>query len=203
MLNIKALLAQRYLEGDFFKYNNNFGWVNPKKESQFNNLAQAFSHFTFEYTKGTLIMVDIQGVINEKNILKITDPAIHSELYRRKFGITNFGQFGIVKFFRTHQCNDFCHQLGLLNPKNPDVIEYVKKLPGDTALIRKLQNLYEKEIIAFKKDFNKTESEINKIIVAKPLMSTFIIADPKQSIKNDEYKTPDENIGFSTYMPTP
>ena len=202
LLNIKTLLAQRYLEGDFVKYNNNFGWTNLTGKPEFNNIAQAFSHFTFEYTKGTLIMVDIQGVVDKKNILKITDPAIHSELYRKKFGITNFGQFGIVKFFRTHKCNDLCRKLGLIDPKSPDVIEYVKKSPGDTALVKKIQYLYEKEIIAFIKDFNKTELQIEEIIVPKLQTSTFIIGDPKQSMSN-VYAIPAESNGHSTYMGEP
>ena len=118
----KFILAQEYLSGDYVKYNNNYGWVNNTIEmkTEANKMAQAFSHFTFEESKGCLIVVDIQGTVNKNGDLEITDPAIHTEFYEKRFGPTNLGKLGIVKFFRTHECNDICKRLQLLNPRNLD-----------------------------------------------------------------------------------
>ncbi len=116
----KCFLAQRFLDGEYVKYNNNYGWVNPGKDSKSNRLAQAFSHYTYEASMGTLIIVDIQGVVSETNgteVFTLTDPAIHSALYKGHFGDTNHGKLGFMKFFETHVCNDVCKELKLTDPK--------------------------------------------------------------------------------------
>ena len=46
-----------FLEGSYTKHNNNYGYVAKDKR----NTPQAFSHFSWEYTKGKLMIVDIQG----------------------------------------------------------------------------------------------------------------------------------------------
>jgi len=106
-------LAQRFVEGDYTKYNNNYGWVNHN-ETKANMIAQAFSHFTYEYSLGAMLVVDIQGVYNDDHLI-ITDPAIHSLLFKDRFGYTNHAKVGMLRFFRTHKCNDYCKQLKLLN----------------------------------------------------------------------------------------
>ena len=59
------------------------------------------------------MIVDIQGV---QNVL--TDPVIHS-LDKKSFDdSSNFQYEGILAFFRTHRCNKYCANLGLLHPKN-------------------------------------------------------------------------------------
>ena len=45
------MVGERYLPGDFVKYNSNNGYVNLQApDSEF---AQAFSHFTFEASEGS------------------------------------------------------------------------------------------------------------------------------------------------------
>ena len=61
-----------------------------------------------------MIIVDIQGVLKDK-VLTITDPAIHSDQFPDKFGITNNRLLGMTKFFRTHKCNKYCKKLYLIH----------------------------------------------------------------------------------------
>jgi len=67
--------------------------------------------------------VDIQGVSNV-----LTDPQIHCQ-DKSRFGKGNLGQYGILMFFNTHTCNDFCKKLGLVNPKD------TKKLSSDFEIM--------------------------------------------------------------------
>jgi hypothetical protein len=55
---------EHLIEGDYIKYNNNCGFVEgaDAEDERVRDTPQAFSHFTFEYTKGQKIVVDIQGV---------------------------------------------------------------------------------------------------------------------------------------------
>ncbi len=46
------------MNGEFTKYNNNFGWAD-NDTSVLSKLAQAFSHYSWQYTKGFMIVVDI------------------------------------------------------------------------------------------------------------------------------------------------
>jgi hypothetical protein len=81
------------------------------------NLAIAFSHFSYDITKGYLMVCDLQGVVTEdsrgKPTLLLTDPAIHCDLHLR-FGKTNHGSDGTKAFFNKHVCNDFCRALRLV-----------------------------------------------------------------------------------------
>ncbi|RHY62455.1 hypothetical protein DYB34_004155 [Aphanomyces astaci] len=107
--------AEPYIPGDYTKYNNNSGWVGgdghgtaaaTANDSQVAT-AQAFSHFTYQHTKGQLMIVDLQGVGSI-----FTDPQIHS-LDATKYGHGNLGQAGITSFFATHKCNRVCRALHL------------------------------------------------------------------------------------------
>lgn len=102
--------VEPYLYGRYIKYNNNYGYVNESDEKR--NTPQAFSHFTFEASRHTLIIVDIQGVGD-----LFTDPQIHS-IDTTLFGNGNYGIYGIDRFLRTHRCNPLCQYLKLL-PVNP------------------------------------------------------------------------------------
>lgn len=48
---------ERFIEGDYTKYNSNSGFVSP----EFRHTPHAFSHFTFERSGHRLIVVDVQG----------------------------------------------------------------------------------------------------------------------------------------------
>ncbi|KAF7557839.1 hypothetical protein G7Z17_g357 [Cylindrodendrum hubeiense] len=68
------LSFEPYLAGTFIKYNSNYGYV-EKSSSQhgLNAAAQAFSHFTFERSRGQFLVCDLQGVGH-----MLTDPSIHT-----------------------------------------------------------------------------------------------------------------------------
>ena len=57
------------------------------------------------------MIVDIQGVGNV-----LTDPQIHC-LDKHRFGKGNLGYLGMLMFFNTHECNEHCKNLGLINPR--------------------------------------------------------------------------------------
>ena len=105
----KYYYVENYIPGKYIKYNNNAGWIRTNIADQ-TLVAQAFSHFSYQYTQGYLMIVDLQGVGGF-----LTDPQIHC-LDEDKFGIGNFGYIGFIKFFLTHKCNKYCKELGLIHP---------------------------------------------------------------------------------------
>ncbi|KAL6055876.1 Alpha-type protein kinase domain-containing protein [Balamuthia mandrillaris] len=95
--------VEKYVAGPYRKHNNNFGYVSDDER----NTPQAFSHFTYEASKKTLLICDIQGV----NDL-YTDPQIHNE-DGIGFGKGNLGERGFERFLATHRCNHICRYLKL------------------------------------------------------------------------------------------
>eukprot|EP00996_Jenningsia_fusiforme_P000129 NODE_1090_length_1711_cov_27.432611_g966_i0.p1 GENE.NODE_1090_length_1711_cov_27.432611_g966_i0~~NODE_1090_length_1711_cov_27.432611_g966_i0.p1 ORF type:complete len:397 (-),score=78.97 NODE_1090_length_1711_cov_27.432611_g966_i0:332-1522(-) len=106
------LATEPFMEGEFRKQNNNFGFVSGDDR----NTPQAFSHFSYHFSKQSVLVCDIQGVGD-----MYTDPQIHSA-DGKGFGKANLGKTGITKFFQTHHCNEICRMLGvpLHNPKRRD-----------------------------------------------------------------------------------
>jgi hypothetical protein len=102
------LSLEPFIEGDYVKYNSNSGWVNESSDT-FNEMAQAFSHFTFERSYGHLLVNDLQGT---NHIL--TDPAVQTrDPEKFKLSDANCGVEGFKYFFSSHECNSFCKQLEL------------------------------------------------------------------------------------------
>eukprot|EP01013_Petalomonas_cantuscygni_P025376 TRINITY_DN4730_c0_g1_i1.p1 TRINITY_DN4730_c0_g1~~TRINITY_DN4730_c0_g1_i1.p1 ORF type:complete len:234 (+),score=49.59 TRINITY_DN4730_c0_g1_i1:162-863(+) len=104
----RLLACEPYIAGEYRKHNNNWGYVNPEV---MRNTPHAFSHFTWHYSKGKLLIVDIQGV---QDIY--TDPQIHT-MDGESYGVGNMGVRGIQQFFETHFCNDLCRSLKLNSVK--------------------------------------------------------------------------------------
>ena len=75
------------------------------------DVPQAFSHWTYVYTKHDRLVCDLQGVL-EKNVFVMTDPAIHTRS-GNYLGPTDQGESGQHNFFKTHKCNPLCKALGL------------------------------------------------------------------------------------------
>ena len=107
-------IYEEFMEGAYWKYNTNAGWVNPIT-SQYSDTTQAFSHYTWVKSGNRLIVCDLQGV-TKGNKMFLTDPAIHSKNYmllQPKTGGNNLGPPGIKKFFESHRCNTVCKKMRL------------------------------------------------------------------------------------------
>jgi len=102
----EVIWVEPWLDGEYEKFNNNFGWVNPEWK---NGIPQALSHFSWASSKGRLMLVDLQGVRDENHIYTLTDPAWHS--LDKSMGSTDLGPLGMLQFFRTHECSQICSEL--------------------------------------------------------------------------------------------
>jgi len=151
---LRFFLAQQFLDGEYVKFSNNYGWKTEDKDSCA-LIAQAFSHFTYEYSMGVIMVTDIQGVRGKSGEIIITDPAIHSFLYKEQFGQTNHGKLGIIRFFMTHECNDYCKKLHLIHPKSIDDAT-IKSMKEENKAGKALNHLYER----FEPDIKKWRKKI-------------------------------------------
>ena len=123
--------GENFIESEFEKFNNNAGWqTNNFKQTSL--IAQCLSHFSWQFTSGFLMIVDLQGGTGI-----LTDPQIHC-LDNKRFGKGNLGYEGIVKFFFTHKCNFYCEKLGLLHPK--EAVELPNQFPFFQNVLEKPKN---------------------------------------------------------------
>eukprot|EP00804_Cyclotella_cryptica_P022359 CCRYP_015930-RE/>CCRYP_015930-RE protein AED:0.28 eAED:0.28 QI:0/-1/0/1/-1/1/1/0/715 len=80
------------------------------------DIPQAFSHFTYIFSKRKYLVCDLQGVLSTESnepLFELTDPVIHYSTMtdRGAYGRTDRGQQGIDDFFRSHKCSNLCHML--------------------------------------------------------------------------------------------
>jgi len=111
------------LDGIWKRYNNgNNGLMDVER----NAFVNAFSHFSYEYSTGKLIVTELQGT-KQQGRYYLTDPAVHYvHQADDAFGKANHGQSGIAEFFKSHSCNRICRGLKLtpqrfqpLDPSSP------------------------------------------------------------------------------------
>uniref|UniRef100_A0A3Q3VPH4 non-specific serine/threonine protein kinase n=1 Tax=Mola mola TaxID=94237 RepID=A0A3Q3VPH4_MOLML len=119
------------ITGEFRKFNNNNGEeINPTNLLEETMLA--FSHWTYEYTRGELLVLDLQGV---GEIL--TDPSViksgEKGSYDMIFGPANLGDDAIRNFRAKHNCNSCCRKLKLpdlkRNEYTPDKVTFPQEDP--------------------------------------------------------------------------
>ena len=107
-----CLSLEPFIDGEYIKYNNNSMFVKEDsldEHDPFNQIAQAFSHFTFERSWGHFLVNDLQGVGH-----LLTDPAIQTLDHERfKLAETNLYEEGFKFFFVAHECNSICRKLEL------------------------------------------------------------------------------------------
>lgn len=87
-----------------------------ESEIRISDIPQAFSHFTYRYTKHRVLVCDLQGVLSttQPPCFEFTDPVIHfsSRSGRRNvFGRTDRGLKGMHDFFASHKCSSLCRAL--------------------------------------------------------------------------------------------
>ncbi len=142
----KFFAAEPFMPGKYIKYNNNAGWVAStavgqevlnEEQQNFGKIAQAFSHFTWEYTQSHLHVVDLQGV---DNIL--TDPQIHSKVGGSKLGKGDIGHWGTAMFFKSHVCNEYCTSLGLKHPTGNTATNTIPRLAKRSPNVQLCCELY-------------------------------------------------------------
>jgi hypothetical protein len=98
----------RYYE----KFTSNGGWIGDSHGDWQVRCMEAFSHFSYHKTGGSMIVCDLQGRYRHdpqnprRCRFELTDPAICSR--RRDYGPTDLGEKGIESFFANHDCNEFC-----------------------------------------------------------------------------------------------
>ncbi|XP_051896151.1 transient receptor potential cation channel subfamily M member 7 isoform X2 [Pristis pectinata] len=106
------------MTGEFRKFNHNSG-----DEIRPNNMLEetmlAFSHWTYEYTRGELLVLDLQGVGEN-----LTDPSVIKSEEKRShdmvFGPANLGEDAVKNFRSKHHCNSCCGRLKLPDIKRND-----------------------------------------------------------------------------------
>jgi hypothetical protein len=126
-------LLEPFIEGVYQKFNNNSGYVDTELAVQ-HPLLQTFSHFTYSFSKGLIMVTDVQGVVETTKAYKLTDPAIHTADPKHQLpDPTNLGAKGFAAFFGTHKCNEYCRRMDL---KTPDSLDITTPLdtPRDTVM---------------------------------------------------------------------
>ncbi|NXP16659.1 ALPK1 kinase, partial [Scytalopus superciliaris] len=109
--------VEPYILGEFVKLSNNTKVA--KNEYKATEYGLAYGHFCYEFSKGTDVVVDLQGWVtgNGKGLIYLTDPQIHS-LNSKDVSRSNFGKKGIYYFFNSQhvECNEICRSLSLTRP---------------------------------------------------------------------------------------
>uniref|UniRef100_A0A673VAA4 non-specific serine/threonine protein kinase n=1 Tax=Suricata suricatta TaxID=37032 RepID=A0A673VAA4_SURSU len=112
------LTIEKYMTGEFRKYNNNNGdEIVPSNTLE--ELLLAFSHWTYEYTRGELLVLDLQGVgenLTDPSVIKPEDKQSRGMV----FGPANLGEDAIRNFIAKHRCNSCCRKLKLPDLKRND-----------------------------------------------------------------------------------
>ncbi|NWY69368.1 TRPM7 protein, partial [Erithacus rubecula] len=123
--------VEECMTGEFRKYNNNNGdEIIPT--NMLEEVMLAFSHWTYEYTRGELLVLDLQGVGEN-----LTDPSVikagEKRSYDMVFGPANLGEDAIKNFRAKHHCNSCCRKLKLPDLKRNDYTPDKIIFPQDDA----------------------------------------------------------------------
>lgn len=128
-----AFAAERYLPGVFMKYNSNNGYVS-EGSIRHHEVIQAFLHFTFVRSGGTLLVADLQGVAREAEAL-LTDPQVLT-LAGGTFGPGDIGARGMRACLAAHRCGLMCKRLGL-KPISGPILRRLQAAAPATAPARR------------------------------------------------------------------
>ncbi|XP_070785829.1 alpha-protein kinase 1 [Enoplosus armatus] len=122
---VGCVTVEPYMLGDFVKLTNNTG--KKDKSFQATEYGLAFGHFTYLFSDGQEVVVDLQGWVtaNGKGLTYLTDPQIHST--KTPKGPSNFAARGLRYFLEEQhgpECNGICQLLKL-----PPVVRQPHVLP--------------------------------------------------------------------------
>ncbi|XP_012716952.2 alpha-protein kinase 1 [Fundulus heteroclitus] len=111
---VGCITVEPYMLGDFVKLTNNTG--KKKMDVEATKYGLAFGHFTYLFSGGQEVVVDLQGwtTSNGKGLTYLTDPQIHST--RTPRGPSNFAERGLEYFLKDQHgptCNEVCNLLKL------------------------------------------------------------------------------------------
>ncbi|XP_030578450.1 alpha-protein kinase 1 [Archocentrus centrarchus] len=111
---VGCVTVEPYMLGEFVKLTNN----TRKKDERFQatEYGLAFGHFTYLFSGGQEVVVDLQGWVtaNGKGLTYLTDPQIHS--IKTPKGPSNFADRGLRYFVEEQhgpECNGICQLLRL------------------------------------------------------------------------------------------
>ncbi|XP_069817937.1 transient receptor potential cation channel subfamily M member 6 isoform X3 [Dendropsophus ebraccatus] len=112
------LTIEKYMTGEFQKYNNNNGdEITPT--TLLEEALLSFSHWTYEYTRGELLVLDLQGVgenLTDPSVIKPEDKQSRGMV----FGPANLGEDALTNYVSKHCCNSCCRKLKLPDLKRND-----------------------------------------------------------------------------------
>ncbi|XP_078540885.1 transient receptor potential cation channel subfamily M member 7-like isoform X2 [Lissotriton helveticus] len=123
--------VEECIAGRFRKYNNNNGDENVP-ESMLEQTMLAFSHWTYEYTRGELLVLDLQGVgenLTDPSVIKAGDTRSRGMV----FGPANLGEDAIKNFRSMHLCNSCCRKLKLPDLKRNEYLPVKETFAHDDS----------------------------------------------------------------------
>ena len=150
------VVVEDYLEGEFMKWCNNYGYISPKAKSEHITMP-AFVHWSWLYTKGHEMVCDLQGVRDE-NGYHLTDPVILS--LNNSYGETDMGIEGMAMFFMNHECNDICNKWN-----RPRWESFIGKIPREILLACQLMHSQVKNATSYRFEL-RFPPEIKRIVTS-------------------------------------
>lgn len=124
-------ILEMFIEGEYKKYTNNATYIAIETDETTQKIV-AFSHWSYEFSKGNLMATDLQG---SQSLL--TDPTLHtSNKLFKHYG--DFGLEGFSKFFSVHRCNKICQKLGLKTDPKYGKFSYL----NSASIKKKCKNIF-------------------------------------------------------------
>ena len=117
MYGSQPVTIESFVGGTFSKYVNNDGDCQVHQNDEIQVIfdkAQTLVHWTYEFSKGRLMLLDIQGVDYSLYDPEIASPRLtQDDSEELNFCAGNLGALAINKFIENHICNEHCDMLSL------------------------------------------------------------------------------------------
>ena len=140
-----------FLDDEYIKFSSNTGYENP----DFDAYIPSFSHFTWINSKGRRVVMDVQGVFTNGKYY-LTDPACQS--IEQKFGNSDLGAMGLIKFLLCHKHNNICRNWQWI----PDKFNEILKVFNASSIKRTSFSFeHQKNIKKYRPIYNKILKSVN------------------------------------------